>query len=370
MAYYTSYDSPYATAGPYAAEPPPVYAYDAPPVHVHPPPPAYTYYEPAPASPVHAHIPPPAFGDLPPPSYGGYATAGPYAGGPYYDNGYGQAPRAHSPPPAIEPPREYRDYSPTRGRPATEPNPWREPERDRDRDRRDFDDTRSVARSTFSLAMTGTTIHPGENFTLKLVEELLMLKAGDRPMFSKSDRVLDMVCSVAILYELWLQGRIAISPENRVDSRNVVVRLVDDAPTGSRMIDSAIAHLKKKQKVPTTVEFWMDRAGKSITPAVLWRLVQKKRLAFDPRTIGPDKYPVVDGQGVAELRERIIRVVEHLDEPDLHDQILAVLYYMPKDATPKVFPYSVNDLRVDEARTIAKAAISHLVQFKRDDKWI
>jgi hypothetical protein len=108
----------------------------------------------------------------------------------------------------------------------------------------------------FSLALSQVTTVTPEHLQLSLAEELILLKAGDKARFPKRDNFLDSICSCALLLDLVCQKRVGLDGTQTVNPRKLVLRVVDDTPTGSKLGDSALSNLKRKPKSPPTVSYF------------------------------------------------------------------------------------------------------------------
>jgi hypothetical protein len=199
------------------------------------------------------------------------------------------------------------------------------------------------------------------------MEELLLLKAGDKPKFSRSDKTMDRIVAAALLLELVHERKLAIDGEFTTDPRKLVLRLVDDSHTGSNVVNSAVAAIKKHNRGPLLVSTVIEKISKSgggITQKMLWRLVQKGKCVFDPHAFGQDKYPVVGGaQDLAVLRERVVQAMDMgAEAPVLRNQMLAFLYYLPRNASDKVFPQMSSS---EEVYLICKAVGNAMVEYKQ-----
>jgi hypothetical protein len=200
---------------------------------------------------------------------------------------------------------------------------------------------------------------------LSLAEELLLLKAGDSSKFSKNNAMLDAICSCALLLDLVDQKRVGPDSLQTVNPRKISLRVVDDTPTGSKLADSALSNLKRKPKQPPTVAYWIKKASPDLCAGVLWRLVRKGKLNFDPRTFGGDRYPVKAFTDLTDIRERVVGVVERtVQTPAMKDMFLAFLYYLPTDASGKVFSDREDDIPevahiMSKAVAFAIADMSH-----------
>jgi hypothetical protein len=213
----------------------------------------------------------------------------------------------------------------------------------------------------FSLALSEVTTVTPEHLLLSLAEELVLLKAGDKPKFSKHDAVLDAICSCALLLDLVAQKRIGPDSMQTVNPRKITLRVLDDTPTGSKLADSALSNLRRKPRHPPTVQYWIKKASPDLCGALLWRLVRKGKLAFDPRTFGSDRFPIKAFPDLNEIRERVVAVVERTDQaPPLKDMFLAFLYYLPTDASDKVF--SDRDDHIPEVAHIMSKAVAFAIQ--------
>lgn len=228
-----------------------------------------------------------------------------------------------------------------------------------------FDDTKSA----FSLALSEvTTVTPDSQ--MSLVEELMILKAGDNPKFARKAELMDVLCASALLLDLVLQGRVGPDNEYTVTPSKYVLRILDHTPTGSKLADSAISNLARKPKQPPTVLYWLQKASPNLAQSVLWRLVKKSKVDYDPRTFGKDKYPVRAFSDLTELREKIMKVMEgNAHQASDHDLFLTFLYYLPTDVLPQIF--ADRDDSQEEAHLVAKALVIAIQNCKQDQKhWI
>eukprot|EP00999_Lentomonas_sp_LEN2_P002965 NODE_823_length_1168_cov_117.807877_g781_i0.p1 GENE.NODE_823_length_1168_cov_117.807877_g781_i0~~NODE_823_length_1168_cov_117.807877_g781_i0.p1 ORF type:complete len:309 (-),score=64.96 NODE_823_length_1168_cov_117.807877_g781_i0:136-1062(-) len=290
---------------------------------------------------------PPVYGAEPPPVY----VDGPYGAPPPVEYG--------APPPApvyAEP-----TYAPEPGLGLHHP----------------MDDARSEVSDAWTLALSEITYRPGHEVPLNLMEELMLLKAGDKPKFPRNNPTLDRIMAAALLLELVAEQKVAIDGEYAVNPRRLALRVADDSPTGSNIANSALKAMKKRKatKHMTTgvVIDSIAKAGGGLSQRILWRLVKKQKVVYDPRTMGADKYPIVGGQrDLQNLRERVVRIMDRTyDEPNVRDMMLAFLYYLPKNAADKIFmsgdmPYS----GMDELYVITKSIAFAVADYKTNHKWI
>eukprot|EP00992_Anisonema_acinus_P011084 TRINITY_DN7115_c1_g1_i1.p1 TRINITY_DN7115_c1_g1~~TRINITY_DN7115_c1_g1_i1.p1 ORF type:complete len:376 (+),score=37.70 TRINITY_DN7115_c1_g1_i1:1-1128(+) len=245
------------------------------------------------------------------------------------------------------------------------PEPPRPIERERSPPRADVDDTKS----SFSLALSEVTTVTSD-MQLTLAEELMLMKAGDNPKFSRNSETLDISCAAALLLDLVCLGRVEPDSQHAVTPSNYVLRVRDASPTGSKLLDSGISNLSRKPKQPPTVLYWMQKASVNLSQSVLWRLVKKSKLDYDPRTFGSDKYPVRAFDELTALREKIMAIMEG-NKPDatMHELFLAFLYYLPNDVSSQVF--GDRDDSLEDAHLVAKAVVLAFKNFQKTKKnWI
>eukprot|EP01006_Ploeotia_vitrea_P033720 TRINITY_DN65624_c0_g1_i1.p3 TRINITY_DN65624_c0_g1~~TRINITY_DN65624_c0_g1_i1.p3 ORF type:complete len:133 (-),score=8.27 TRINITY_DN65624_c0_g1_i1:166-564(-) len=104
-------------------------------------------------------------------------------------------------------------------------------------------------------------------------------------------------------------------------------------------------------------------AGKpdGLSASILWRLVKKKRLEYYPGSFGArDRYQIKFPDDIARVRQKICHSIE--DDgvpPTIRDQLLAFLYYLPKNATDKIFA-GYDDLFIDDVKAVCWSVAKHV----------
>eukprot|EP00996_Jenningsia_fusiforme_P001183 NODE_2081_length_1302_cov_85.833200_g1893_i0.p1 GENE.NODE_2081_length_1302_cov_85.833200_g1893_i0~~NODE_2081_length_1302_cov_85.833200_g1893_i0.p1 ORF type:complete len:310 (-),score=57.04 NODE_2081_length_1302_cov_85.833200_g1893_i0:302-1231(-) len=222
--------------------------------------------------------------------------------------------------------------------------------------------------SAFSLALSEvTTVKPGHT-NLTLPEELMLLKAGDKPKFPRRNPKLDVHCAGALLLDLIGQRRVGPDCNYDVEPRKLILKIIDETPTGSKLEDSALSNLNKKAKVPPTTEWFIKKASPNLCSAILWRLVKKGKLSYDPRAFGTDRYPVRAVEELNSVRQRVVAVVEGRGDPsNWHDNFLTFLYYLPEDSSSKVFGER-DDAASEDSRVLTRSVMFAVNALARDTK--
>jgi hypothetical protein len=240
------------------------------------------------------------------------------------------------------------------------------------------DDTRSTVSDTWTLALSEVTVQrSGEPAPLNLLEELMLLKAGDCAKFARGNPTLDRILAAALILELVLERKVGIEGDGLGNPRNLVLQLLDDTPTGSNLINSAITAIKKRGNKPFTIATVMDKVANSqqggLGQRILWRLVKKNKCQYDPRVFGADKYPVVGGASdVQILRDKVIGVMDrNADQYDIRDLCLAFLYYLPKNAADRVFEGQLaQSTYFTDVYNICRSIALNVQEYKSQRNWI
>lgn len=160
---------------------------------------------------------------------------------------------------------------------------------------------------------------------LTFAEEILLLLLDDEFGRIEPDQthVQDVLLSGAVLMDLALQGRI--------DSDLEKLFVVDSAPTGNLMLDTALAEINGADKT-MDARYWVltlsDR-GKEFRTAALDRLVNRGILKIvDDKFLWVFKtrhYPMVDDRQEQEVKTRILNVLFSDQIPDPRDVALICL---------------------------------------------
>jgi plasmid stability protein len=153
-----------------------------------------------------------------------------------------------------------------------------------------------------------------------LAEELLLLAYDEESGKATGSRIgLDLGMAAAVLIELTLAGRIALS--------DGVLSVTNPAPIGEPIADGVLARMAAD--TPHSPESWVQRLRHGLRDRVLEDLVSRGVLSQLDETalefIEVHRYPAVDRSVEADVRARLAAALTGTEAPDERTAALATL---------------------------------------------
>ena len=159
---------------------------------------------------------------------------------------------------------------------------------------------------------------------LGLVEETILLLVRDEggSFVRRPTSSIRLGIAGAVLMEL--------ADANRIDTDRERLFLVDDTPTGDRLLDPTLTEIATGES--QTTRYWIDFVAEradAIWAGALGRLIGKGILTErDQRFLWvfrPRRYLTVHGDDCKEVRRRVIEVLRSDEAPDPRDEFLICL---------------------------------------------